>query len=72
MGFSLTTFLTDFLDLGFYDKILSQLKPHSDELWSKWEKFCIETYDIKPDDDASENHFFLYLQECILGHKFGL
>ena len=62
----------DFLDLGFYDKILSQLKPHSDELWSKWEKFCIETYDIKPDDDASENHFFLYIIPNIIQlHGYG-
>ena len=49
-----------FLEEDIYEDIITQIKPHSKELWSKWEKFVMETYEIRPDDEASENHFFLY------------
>jgi len=61
-----------FLEEDFYEDIVTQIKPHSKELWSKWEKFVTETYGIKPDDTASENHFFLYvIPKVIQLHGYG-
>ena len=61
-----------FLEEDFYEDIVTQIKPHSKELWSKWEKFVTETYGIKPDDEASENHFFLYvIPKVIQLHGYG-
>jgi len=61
-----------FLDKDLYDDIITQIKPHSKELWSKWEKFCTETYGIRPDDKPSENHFFLYIiPKVIQLHGYG-
>jgi len=56
----------------FYDNILTQIKPHSKDLWKEWEEFCTETYGIAPDDPASENHFFLYIiPKVIQLHGYG-
>ena len=52
-----------FLDLDNIENIVSQLKPHTKELWSDWEVFCTKTYGIAPNDNPSENHFFLYIKE---------
>ena len=61
-----------FLDHNFIEKIVSQIKPHSKELWHEWEKFCTSTYGIKPEDEASENHFFLYvIPKVIQLHGYG-
>ena len=61
-----------FLEQDFYDEIITQIKPHSEDLWSKWEKFCTETYGISPDDTPSENHFFLYIiPKVIQLHGYG-
>ncbi len=61
-----------FLDDGFNTNIVKQLSPHSDELWRKWEEFCIKTYGIKPNDSPSENHFFLYIiPKVIQLHGYG-
>ena len=61
-----------FLEEDFYEDIVTQIKPHSKELWSKWEKFVTETYGIRPDDEASENHFFLYIiPKVIQLHGYG-
>ena len=50
-----------FLKEGYYENILSQIKPHDKELWNEWEIFCTQNYGIKPNDEPSENHFFLYI-----------
>ena len=61
-----------YLEHAFYENIINQIKPHSKELWKKWEKFCIETYGIKSDDKPSENHFFLYIiPKVIQLHGYG-
>ncbi len=61
-----------FLEEDIYEDIITQIKPHSSELWSKWEKFVTETYGIRPDDEASENHFFLYIiPKVIQLHGYG-
>jgi radical SAM protein with 4Fe4S-binding SPASM domain len=61
-----------FLKQDFYEDVITQIKPHSKELWYKWEKFCTETYGIRPDDRPSENHFFLYIiPKVIQLHGYG-
>jgi radical SAM protein with 4Fe4S-binding SPASM domain len=61
-----------FLEQDFYEDIITQIKPHSKELWTEWEKFCTETYGIRPDDRPSENHFFLYIiPKVIQLHGYG-
>ena len=61
-----------FLKEEYYDKLISQIKPHPPELWSRWEEFCTETYGIAPDSPASENHFFLYIIPRVIQlHGYG-
>ena len=61
-----------FLEEEYYEKLITQIKPHSPELWAEWEKFCTETYGIAPDDPASENHFFLYIIPRVIQlHGYG-
>ena len=61
-----------FLEPEFYENIIKQIKPHSKELWKKWEDFCTKTYGIKHDDKPSENHFFLYIiPKVIQLHGYG-
>ena len=61
-----------YLEHPFYENIIKQIKPHSKELWEKWEEFCTKTYGIKPDDGPSENHFFLYIiPKVIQLHGYG-
>ena len=61
-----------FLENKFYETIVKQIKPHSKELWEKWEEFCTKTYGIRPDDEPSENHFFLYIiPKVIQLHGYG-
>ena len=56
----------------FYDDILSQLTPHTPELWKEWEEFCTRTYGIAPDSPPSENHFFLYIIPRVIQlHGYG-
>ena len=61
-----------FLQEEYYEKLITQIKPHAPELWAEWEKFCTETYGIAPDDPASENHFFLYIIPRVIQlHGYG-
>ena len=61
-----------FLEQDFYENIIKQIKPHDKKLWKKWEKFCSEVYGIKPNDEPSENHFFLYIiPKVIQLHGYG-
>ncbi len=51
--------------------IVNQIRPHSEEEWNKWKKFCEETYGVY-EDDMSENHFFLYvIPKVIQLHGYG-
>jgi radical SAM protein with 4Fe4S-binding SPASM domain len=61
-----------FLQEEYYERLITQIKPHDSELWARWEQFCTETYGIAPDDQASENHFFLYIiPKVIQLHGYG-
>ena len=61
-----------FLESEFYEAIINQLKPHSDDLWKQWEEFCTNTYGIAPDAPPSENHFFLHIiPKVIQLHGYG-
>ena len=60
------------IDRDTFIKVVNQIKPHSDELWNKWKKFCENKYGIKEDDEPSENHFFLYvISKVIQLHGYG-
>ncbi len=60
------------LEGDFYTDILKQLSPHDDELWSKWEKFCLKEYGIGLNSPPSENHFFLFIiPKVIQLHGYG-
>ena len=61
-----------FLRQSFYEKIITQIKPHDEALWREWEQFCTENYHIAPDDPPSENHFFLYIIPRVIQlHGYG-
>lgn len=61
-----------FLKNSYYEKLITQIKPHDEDLWKKWEDFCTKNYGIRPDDSASENHFFLYIiPKVIQLHGYG-
>ncbi len=51
--------------------VVEQIRPHTEEEWARWKKFCEETYGIY-EDDMSENHFFLYIiPKVIQLHGYG-
>lgn len=59
------------LDAGLFRKVVKQLKPHTPELWSRWEKFVQAEYGIPP-TAMSENHFFLHvIPRVIQMHGYG-
>ena len=61
-----------FLDSGYYQKVVGQIKPHNKQLWNEWENFCTKTYGIAPNSEPSENHFFLYvIAKVIQLHGYG-
>lgn len=60
------------IDLDTFNKIVSEIEPHSKELWSEWKSFCEKKYGIAEDDEPSENHFFLYIiSKVIQLHGYG-
>ncbi|KPJ57009.1 hypothetical protein AMJ49_03140 [Parcubacteria bacterium DG_74_2] len=69
-----TTMMTrsiETLDMGTYQKIVEQLTPWSDTAWRNWESFVKKNYGI-PQNDMSENHFFLYIiPKVIVLHGYG-
>jgi wyosine [tRNA(Phe)-imidazoG37] synthetase (radical SAM superfamily) len=69
-----TTMMTrpvETMEPELFKKIVDQIKPHSSELWDKWEKFAQDKYGIAP-DEMSENHFFLYvIPKVIQLHGYG-
>jgi MoaA/NifB/PqqE/SkfB family radical SAM enzyme len=62
----------DFIDVEQFEKIVSQLRPHSHESWDRWEKFCQSTYKIGPNAPPGENHFFLHIIPRVIQlHGYG-
>lgn len=60
------------IDRDTFIKVVDQIKPHSNEDWEQWKKYCKDKYGIKEDDKASENHFFLYIiSKVIQLHGYG-
>ena len=60
------------IDRETFLKVVDQIKPHSEEDWNKWKEYCEKKYGIKEDDEASENHFFLYIiSKVIQLHGYG-
>jgi MoaA/NifB/PqqE/SkfB family radical SAM enzyme len=59
------------MDRNIFRKIISQLSPWSNALWSLWENFVNKNYKINI-NDQSENHFFLYIiPKVIQLHGYG-
>ncbi len=51
--------------------VVNQIRPHTEEEWNRWKKFCEETYGIY-ENEMSENHFFLYIiPKVIQLHGYG-
>jgi radical SAM protein with 4Fe4S-binding SPASM domain len=69
-----TTMMTrpiETIDRDTFIKVIDQLKPHSQELWTKWVGFVEREYGIM-ENDMSENHFFLYIiPKVIQLHGYG-
>lgn len=60
------------IDRETFINVINQIKPHSEEEWRKWKEFCEKKYGIREDDEASENHFFLYvIAKVIQLHGYG-
>ena len=60
------------IDKEIFLKVVDQIEPHSAEDWNKWKGYCEKKYGIKEDDEASENHFFLYIiSKVIQLHGYG-
>lgn len=60
------------IDRETFIKVIDQLQPHSEEEWNRWKIYCENKYGIKEEDEASENHFFLYIiSKVIQLHGYG-
>lgn len=60
------------IDRETFLKVVDQIKPHSQEDWALWKSYCENKYGIKEEDEASENHFFLYIiSKVIQLHGYG-
>ena len=60
------------IDKATFCNIVKQLRPHSESEWAEWKKFCEQKYGISESDEASENHFFLYIiAKVIQLHGYG-
>lgn len=60
------------IDRETFIRVVDQLRPHTDEEWAKWQDFCEKKYGIRETDEASENHFFLYvIAKVIQLHGYG-
>ena len=52
--------------------MVDQIKPHKEEDWNRWKEYCEKKYGIRESDEASENHFFLYIiSKVIQLHGYG-
>lgn len=60
------------IDRETFIKVIEQIRPHTDKEWNKWKVYCEKKYGIKEDDEASENHFYLYvISKVIQLHGYG-
>ena len=60
------------IDIDTFRKVVSQIEPHSTEVWERWKHYCEDKYGIKETDEPSENHFFLYvISKVIQLHGYG-
>ncbi len=60
------------IDRETFISVIEQLHPHSPEEWNKWKSYCERKYGIRECDEASENHFFLYIiSKVIQLHGYG-
>ena len=60
------------IDRETFLNVVKQLKPHSEEEWARWKKYCEKKYGIAEEDEPSENHFFLYvISKVIQLHGYG-
>lgn len=60
------------MDKETFINIVKQLRPHTEDEWKEWKKYCEKKYGIAEDDEASENHFFLYvISKVIQLHGYG-
>lgn len=60
------------IDRETFLKVVDQLRPHTDEEWAGWKAYCEKKYGIREEDEASENHFFLYvISKVIQLHGYG-
>jgi MoaA/NifB/PqqE/SkfB family radical SAM enzyme len=54
-----------------FKNVVSQLEPHSEDLWHRWVRFAQNYYEV-PQTEQSENAFFLYIiTRAIVLHGYG-
>src|SRR3989339_1459409 len=59
------------IDREVFINIINQLRPWSEEEWSRWKEFVKNNYNIS-EDEQSENNFFLYvIPRVIQLHGYG-
>lgn len=60
------------IDRETFLNVVDQIRPHNEDEWAKWKAYCEEKYRIRESDEASENHFFLYIiSKVIQLHGYG-
>jgi radical SAM protein with 4Fe4S-binding SPASM domain len=69
-----TTMMTrkiETLDMDTFERIVSQVKPHSQQQWAAWQSFAEGKYGVDR-EGMGENHFFLHiLPKVLILHGFG-
>ena len=58
-----TTMMTrkiETLDMEAFERIVAQVKPHSEQQWAAWQSFAEEKYGVDR-NGMGENHFFLHI-----------
>jgi len=59
------------LDMGTYERVVSQIEAFPADKWQAWENFVQQYYGIQP-EGMSENHFFLYvIPKVLVLHGYG-
>ncbi|MBR3723608.1 MAG: radical SAM protein [Selenomonadaceae bacterium] len=60
------------IDYDTFVKVVDQISPHTENIWNKWKDYCEKKYNIRENDEPSENHFFLYvISKVIQLHGYG-
>jgi len=69
-----TTMMTrkiESLDMELFDRIITEIRPFTQEEWETWQLFVEEEYGIDR-NDMSENHFFLHIiPKVLVLHGYG-